>query len=507
MIIANTNYGNMFNSVAREFVGRVELLEGSTLLDVFEYDGALQEFTVEKAGDDTKFFGYGICQQATVKLRDKERLIEIKRGQGLQIAHGVKEDYLYTYPVFYVDEVSRDENTNELTITAYDAIYKANSRKVKELFLPRPFTIRGFIHIAAKALNMPVHFENINDGLLNLSYNEDFNVSGEETIREALDDAAEMLGAIYYLNNDWELTFKGLDIGGEPVLEIDKSKYFSLTVKTAHTLQNIMSVTELGDNVTSSSGIEGETEYLRENIFLTLRDDVGTILDDILNVVKGLTIYQYECKHRGNFLLEIGDKISLTTKDNNVIHTYALNDSITYNGGLVGELSWTYTVDENVDASTPSTLGDVLKQTLARVDKTKNEITLMASEVDKSMSELVLKSDKIEAKVDNIEQRVQAAITAEDVEIIIEQGVDSVTTQTGFTFNDEGLTVSKSTSEIATLITEDGMTVSRNDTKMLIADSIGVQAVNLHANTYLIIGKYSRLEDIEPNRTGCFWVG
>lgn len=507
MIIANTNYSNMFNSVAREFVGRVELLEGSTLLDVFEYDGALQSFTIEKTGDNTKFFGYGICQKATVKLRDKERLIEINKGQGLQIAHGIDEHYLYTYPIFYVDEVSRDENTNELTITAYDVVYKANSHKVKELYIPRPFTIRGFIHIAAKALNMPVSFENINDSLLNLSYTDDFNISGEETLREALDDAAEVLGAIYYLNNDWELTFKGLDVGGEPVLAVDKSKYFALTVKTAHTVQNVMSVTELGDNVSSSSGIEGETEYLRENIFLTLREDIGTILDALLSVVKGLTIYQYECKHRGNFLLEIGDKISLTTKDNKVINTYALVDSITYNGGLVGQLSWSYEESSSADSSSPSTIGDALKQTIAKVDKTKNEITLMAAELEEEMSQLILRSDSMEATVENMEDRVQAAITAEDVELLVSQGVHSVTTTTGFTFNEEGLTVSKSDSEISTLITEDGMTVSRNDTEMLIADSIGVQAVNLHANTYLIIGKYSRFEDMEPNRTGCFWVG
>lgn len=81
-----------------------------------------------------------------------------------------------------------------------------------------------------------------------------------------------------------------------------------------------------------------------------------------------------------------------------------------------------------------------------------------------------------------------------------------VTTATGFTFNEEGLTVSKTGSEMETQITEDGMTVSKNGSVVLTANNIGVDAVNLHATTYLIIGQNSRFEDYN-GRTGCFWIG
>ena len=145
MIITNESYNNMFNSVAREFVGRVELLEGSTLLDTFTYDGALQSFSVEKTGDTTKFFGYGICQKATVKLRDKERAITVTKGQQLLVVHGIGVDYIYTYPLFYIDSVTRDENTNDLTITAYDALYTASGHKVSEVLLPETFTLEAFL--------------------------------------------------------------------------------------------------------------------------------------------------------------------------------------------------------------------------------------------------------------------------------------------------------------------------------------------------------------------------
>ena len=57
-------------------------------------------------------------------------------------------------------------------------------------------------------------------------------------------------------------------------------------------------------------------------------------------------------------------------------------------------------------------------------------------------------------------------MSAEDVEISItkalENGVSRVETTTGFTFDEKGLTVAKSDSEMETLISEDGMTVFKN---------------------------------------------
>ena len=106
---------------------------------------------------------------------------------------------------------------------------------------------------------------------------------------------------------------------------------------------------------------------------------------------------------------------------------------------------------------------------------------------------------------------MDAAITSEEVTIAIQSelanGVDKVTTSTGFTFNEEGLTVSKSESEMKTTITEDGMTVYKNDEAVLIANNTGVDAVNLCATTYLIIGTNSRIEDYGDGRTGVFWIG
>lgn len=432
MIVAESCYDEMINSVARNIYARVELYEGSTLLDTYTYDGALQSFNIERQGSASKFFGYGICQKITVKLRDKDRLIDIKKGQGIDVAIGVGCEYLYPYPVFYVDEVQRDENTNALTITAYDAIYKTNNYKVSDLVLPENYSILYFMSACAALLGIALRLENLLDStILFPTYNGGANFDGTETVREALDDIAEVTGMIYYINNDWQLTFKKLDKSGDPVLTIDKSKYFTLSAKTPYNLEAITHATELGDNITVKTNVEGSHQYLRENAFISNRDDAHILLQNAFNNVSGLTIHQFDCKWRGNFLLEIGDKIALVTKDDTIIHSYLLNDTITYNGGLVGSTSWSYTDNEGETASNPATLGDALNDTIARVDKVNKEIILLVKDTDdmkSTINSIKIDTNGIALRAESIYDELSSQITlsANEIRSEVSDGINDV---------------------------------------------------------------------------------
>ena len=80
----------------------------------------------------------------------------------------------------------------------------------------------------------------------------------------------------------------------------------------------------------------------------------------------------------------------------------------------------------------------------------------------------------------------------------------------GYTFDDEGLHIEKTGLELSTHINEDGREVKKNDETMLKADNQGVDAKNLHATTYLIIGGNSRMESVTEDgtkRTAVFWIG
>ena len=164
-----------------------------------------------------------------------------------------------------------------------------------------------------------------------------------------------------------------------------------------------------------------------------------------------------------------------------------------------------------------------------------SEITILESEtktLKESVSSLQLNSDSINASVkslqetvtnttnglasdiSSIQNQVNLAMTANDVKLEIQKemakGTNKVTTATGFTFNESGLNISKSDSEMSTRITEDGMKVYRNNDVVLTANNQGVDAKNLHATTYLIIGGNSRMESVTEDgtkRTAVFWIG
>lgn len=528
-MISNPLFQSMLQAPVRALRGRIEVYEGNALSLICGCHDSLREFTVERLGE-TKFFGYGVCHKLNVKLIDKDRKINISTANSLEVEFGIDTSYLYPFPKFFVNDVYRDEITNELSITAYDALFNAGKHTVAELNLAAPYTIKQFVYACGALLGLPIALNSYPE--FDREYVAGGNFDGTETIREALNAVAEATQTIYFINWDWQLVFKRLSNSEAEALVIDKELYYSLDSGENRRLGAITHATELGDNVTATTSASGTTQYVRNNPFWDLREDIADIVDAALAAVGGLTINQFNCEWRGNPLLEIGDKITLVNKDNNFVSSYLLSDVLSFDGSLKQVSNWNYADNGEESAANPTSLGDALKQTFARVDKINKEISLLVSDSQnnkETIANLLLDADTIAASVKSIEtqtneavaginsdlatltSQVEAKMSAEDVQLSIQtelaNGVDKVVTSTGFTFNEDGLTVSKSGSEMSTTITEDGMIVYRDNTAVLTANNIGVDAVNLHATTYLIIGTNSRFEDYGAGRTGCFWIG
>ena len=563
-MIANESISAAFNSPVRSIEAKVELYNGSTLVDTYTESDRIVEVTIERVGEDSKFFGFGVTQKANVKLIDKDRNLEITTANSMKVYF----DGLDAFPFFYVTEVNRDENTNQLSITAYDKLECAVIHTVSQLpyyadndavnvcsgaqkppeeevpeededdFEIISYTILQFVSECAYLLCLD-GFEiiGVDDmSCFNTFYESGANMDGTETIRDSLTWIAEVTQTVYYIDKDNNLVFKRPDKDGAAVFTIDKSMYFTMESGANKRLGTIYHVTELGDDVYASLDQTGTTQYVRDNPFWDLREDIATLVDNAFYAIAGMTINQFNCEWRGNPCLEVCDKIALATKDDELVHSYVFDDVITYNGTYKHETQWVFNDNDQETSDNPTSLGDVIKQTYAKVDKANKEITLLASEVDgtsKQVASILINTDSINQSVTDIQKqfeesmegfmeevgtltnKVESIMTPEDVTFLIKEelqqtGIDAITTETGYTFNSEGLNVSKSDSEMSTLITEDGMTVSKGDEVMLKADNQGVTAKNLHAETYLWIGLNSRFEDFtqqEKNRTGCFWVG
>lgn len=591
---------------------KVDFYNGFTLVETCTCADYLEDFEITREGDNSKFFGFGICHKLNINLIDLLRTLKVTKENTVEIGLGDGSIWDAPYPTFYITELKRDEKTNTITATAYDKIYWASEFLFKDLGISAPYTLGQVVAEIATKLGLTIKIPTSLNTAFALYYQDGANLEGTEDLRSILNWIAEATQTIYFVDYNNNLVFKRLDRDGDELFTITRDLYYELNTKTPRTLVTICNATELGDNIESSLDEEGAIQYVRNNPFLELRTDLSTILDKALAAVGGLTITQFDCDWSGNYLLEIGDKIALSTEDGGTVKSYLLSDTVIFAGTLNESTEWEYTDQQPETYANPTNIGERINQTFAKVNKIEKEITLyvgdiinevLPGKIDEAVEEinstlgadidalkatteqhtenissltlntqsitsevsslkeanttltnelgevvatqsaiqedvslLALTANQISASVSSAEQKITSLDTEIDnvsnqantridtlssdvalkldkkgVEITIDQkleeGVDKVVTASKkYTFDDTGLNVSSADSEFSTMVTDNGMTISKSSTEVLTVNNQGVTAADLHARTFLIIGENSRLED-RGNRTACFWIG
>ena len=378
------------------------------LANTFTENNRIKSIEIQRVGENSKFFGFGISHRLNIKLIDVNRELNFTTSDYFSVSIGLEE---YTqFPHMYITETNRDENTNELSITAYDLLDKFKKHTFSELTLTKPYTIADVVNAVATFLGISVSIPNLD--VFNISYADGANLEGTESLYDLLTAAAEATQTIFYMNSSNTLVFKRLDISGNPALTITKEDYITLDSGDNRRLQTVCHATELGDNVSASTTKIGTTQYVRDNPFWELRDDIDTLVDNALAAVGNMTINQFSCEWRGNPLLNPGDKIALTTKDNQTVVSYLLNDTLTFDGSLSQKSEWNYE-DSEEDESNPSDLGEALKQTYARVDKVNKKVNILVSQVEtnkSNISSLQLNTESISATVESLEATTNSQV-------------------------------------------------------------------------------------------------
>lgn len=160
-------------------------------------------------------------------------------------------------------------------------------------------------------------------------------------------------------------------------------------------------------------------------------------------------------------------------------------------------------INENRDKvdSVESSLRNEIKEQSTTLKRDTEQIVLQAkTELNQSISEL---SSEVSLKLDSEAVKIE-------IEKELANGVDRVVTKMGYTFDDNGIEISRSGEEMRNKLDNTGMYVTRDGDEILTANNRGVNAKDLHAKTYLIIGSgngRSRFEDYGTDRTACFWIG
>lgn len=530
MLSTNSAYLNMNDSLARSIKAKVEHYrsDGSTLKGTYNYDDYLQNIHVDRTAAAGKFFGFGVTQKLTLKLTDKNKEVHVYEGDKFRIYFSVNDSaYLRVGPTFAVDSIKRDEKTNGLTIIASDYLKNASEWTYDIIDTKTERTVESILSSIASCLKLNLSVNTNSWGSLKTLTGIP-NYDGTETFREVLDDIAEVVQAVYFIDGS-TLYMKEIRPNDAVALTINKSDYFELTTEPLHVLGGIAHVTELGDNVQAGSGT---IQVVRDNAFWETYGDIADLLDESVLRVDLLAMNPLSCSWRGNFALQIGDKVAFCDKLGNQYFAYVFNDSFEYDGGFKQTSSWTYEA-EKVESTNPVTIGEKINQTSAKVDKVAQEISLVASKADansEQIAQLQISSSEIRASVSDVNQtvadsveiingnietltkKVEATMTSEQVKFAIQSelsdGVSKVVTETGVVVDELGLRVEKTNAQTHTQITENGMEVVRTqgNQPLLTANKDGVQAEDLEATTYLLVGG-SRFESYGSDRTGCFWIG
>lgn len=168
---------------------------------------------------------------------------------------------------------------------------------------------------------------------------------------------------------------------------------------------------------------------------------------------------------------------------------------------------------------TESDFDSYREQAAAQLEMKANEIAVtISSETEQLESKLSIRDETIAANRDYVERTAaelrqtstQLIQTSESLSLkvteIINNGVSELHNEMGYDVDGTGFHVSRAGDEISATLNNHGLTVKHNEEKQLVADETGVDARNLHASTYLIIGAHSRMEDYGDG-TGLFFTG
>lgn len=344
---------------------------------------------------------------------------------------------------------------------------------------------------------------------------------------------------------------KTIDLGKiEPIEMFEGSNNFNLETNIDTTMKIITDYignTEeyTGTSIQISKKVYELTEIsIVDNYFLYTEELRKKAIKGIWNRVKGFAYT--DCKitsYTGKPYLKRGNKIKIQDMDETYFDTYVLSHIFTYDGTFKSviqspALTKTQTALKNklsisnairkvertcnkIDGKIKDVIEEVNGQEnkISSVEQTVDSITQQVTNVSTNLTNDYLTSEQVNAMNSHNEESINQLKeefnilkqTAESLSIEIGSistiGVDRVKTSTGFTFDENGLDISKTGEEMHNFIDNEGVYVKRNDEEVLGADASGVRAENITVRNYLVIGKNSRIEDYKNNRTGIFYIG
>lgn len=465
--------------------------------------------------DELKF---GCCEASELKLKIRNEFGNLK-GQQITVSHVLNElaDYPLQIGVYNIETCERSGDRQYLDITAYDDMHKIINAEVVEWYdsvFPikdtaqtvadddeeevveedtptveyEPITLKEFrdsffefVDVTQEEITLPQ-----DDILIEKTIDAD-SVSGLKVISAI----CELNGVFGHINREGRFVYVSLKKPSEEGIiasDVEYNSYQSCEFEDFETkvIDKVQVRQEDGD-IGYIYGT-GNNCYIVQDNFLTFgksTDDLATITEALYNCISGITYRPFTTTVQGNPCVEVGDRITVNTRLETV-NSYVLNRNLTGVMSLVDSIETKGT--------------EIYEEKVNSVQNDIKQLKGKANILKRTVEETVSRVTNVEKGYTEIQQ------TAESLKVNISQTQGDVE-RMSYDFTSEKLVIEKEGAETKTEISENGMSVkSSSDEEMLIANSQGVDATNLHAKTYLIVGANSRFEDFGDG-TGCFYIG
>ena len=394
-------------------------------------------------------------------------------------------------PVGTFTVIDPETEGSTVIITANDGMHRAD--KEYDTALTYPATLSEIFTDACDRCGLAY----VSDTFLN----SDFEVMAKPanvTYRQIFGLVAMLAGGNAKINTGGEIEIVTYDFDAVPSQTLED--WFSLTIDTDDITISGLSIikSEYVDGAVVSStlleGADGYVVHIDNPLVAGRESEALTMLRDVFI---GKTFRKFSGEHLAYPLAEFMDGVNVMDVDGNTHFSVVTDIRFAFLG-----------VSEFSNSASSAARVNSTYQVKANTDKKVDELS------KELIAQITRTEEGLKAEVAQLKQQSTITMTKDQVEIAITEaveGIDSVTTKTGYTFGADGLEIQKQGEEIKNKIDHTGLYVKRDEENVLTANNEGVNALNITVRKYLIVGKNSRFEDFvdeDGNEgTACFWIG
>lgn len=262
---------------------------------------------------------------------------------------------------------------------------------------------------------------------------------------------------------------------------------------------------------------DANTYIISGNYLLTASgaDDLKAMAQTLYNQLKDVTYTPCKVNLPAGFQVCAGDVVSITDINGVTVTAYVMTkkqsgqrDTLECTGSVRRDSSSAVNA-QSYEALSGKVLDLQMNVDGLRVENrdTAGKLASLSLDVGGIAATVQKQSGDIAGITQNVAKLQQNAEGLQvSVQSIQDDGVSKVTTETGFSFDRDGLHISKADSDMENTLDDTGMYVRRYGEDILRANDDGVLAVDVTVRNYLIVGSHARFEDYPNKRTACFWL-